>query len=109
MSTRSLQQNKYYWKVVIGALRGKAKAEGNPISKEMAHRLAMLAVGHSEYQTRWGITTLEPKDTHDLSVQEYEELLESIRCWAAQHLKTDILLPNEGITYPAFTEERPHL
>jgi hypothetical protein len=104
METRSLQQNRYYWKVVVKALQDKAAAEGNPIDKEYAHRLAMIAIGHSEYVTRWGIVTLEPKPTRDMLVSEYEEILERVRVWAAQHLETDILLPNEGITYPVWDQ-----
>lgn len=105
--TRSLNENKYYWKVVIGALREKAKQEGNAISKECAHRLAMLAIGHCEYKERWGVTSLEPLSTHDLPVSVYEEVLERVRAWAAQRLKIEIMLPGEGTKYPAWKEERP--
>lgn len=109
MAKRSLQENRYYWGVVIKALMEKAKAEGNPVSKEHAHRLAMLAIGHSEYKKRWGVVSLEPKPTHDLDTWEYEEILEKVRCWAAQRLKIEILLPNEGTEYPAFTGEDARL
>lgn len=109
MATRSLQENRYYWGVVIKALQAKAKAEGNPVSKEHAHRLAMLAIGHREYVKRWGVVSLEPKATHDLETWEYEELLEKVRAWAAQNLKIEIMLPNEGTKYPAFTGEEARL
>jgi hypothetical protein len=102
MAKRSLRENRYYFGVVIKALREKAKAEGNPVSKDEAHRLAMLAIGHCAYRKRWGVVSLEPKQTHNLETWEFEELLEKVRCWAAQQLKIDIELPNEGIAYPAF-------
>lgn len=99
MKSRSNAQNRYMWGVVLDSLIQKAADNGQEITREHAKRLALQAVGHAELTIVFGIPSMEPKPTKDLTVQEFEELMEKVRAWAA-NMGLYIDLPNEGITYP---------
>lgn len=99
MKTRSLAQNRYFWKVVTDALIQKAADNGQVIDKDEAKALACIAVGHAEFQNVFGIARMVPKKTRDLTTEAFEELMEKIRAWAAD-MGVTIDLPNENITYP---------
>lgn len=98
---RSPQQNRYAFGVVIKALMAHCEANGSPLPKEEVKRLALIAVGHCQIKEVFGDQEVVPKPTRTLDVQEFEELLESIRAWAAGKGIT-INLPGEGLHYPVW-------
>jgi len=75
--TRSQRQNKYYWKVVVGPLWNHIGEQ----SKRSTHEYIKL-----EFKV---------ETTTDLKTNEFEDLMERIRIWAAEFHGFYIPEPNE--------------
>ena len=87
-STRSLNQNNYYWGVVLELLsdNGNTPEEWHEMCRQMFLK-AFKAVNGKELEY--------VRSTTKLSTTEMEVYLENIRRWAAQELNCYIPLPNE--------------
>ncbi len=84
---RSIRQNKYYWKVIIGIV-----AEELGYTKDEAHE----ALAWHFLQVQEGDERLpKRRSTTDLTVQEFEAYALQCRVFAAQTLGLDVPEPNE--------------
>lgn len=91
---RSLQQNAYYWGVVIKLISEHTGYLTNETHKKLAFMFnpEMIEVKGKAYKI--------PRSTTELNTKEFEEYLEQIRVWAWQELNIEIPEPGE------FTEEQ---
>ena len=87
-STRSLNQNNYYWGVVLELLsdNGNTPEEWHEICRQMFLKSFKEVNGKEMEYVR---------STTKLNTAEFEEYLEKIRRWAVQELNFYIPLPNE--------------
>ena len=85
IKTRSLQQNKYYWGVIIRTL-GEELGYTDMVMHD-ALKIKFLSCGVDKLPTT--------KTTKTISTHEFETFLESIRRFAASDLSISIPLPNE--------------
>jgi hypothetical protein len=87
---RSLNQNAYYWGVVIpmiGNAMGETDIEAVHEVIKHEHHYYIATVGKSELHV--------PLSTADLSTLEFEQFLEKVRRWASEFFSLYIPLPNE--------------
>jgi hypothetical protein len=89
--SRSLNQNKYYWAVVVSILA----SEVGYFKDEMHTLLRRKFLGYTRTNPVTGEEEMFAKSTTDLNTQEMEQYLESIRVWAISELDVYIPLPNE--------------
>ena len=89
--SRSLNQNKYYWAVVVAVLA----SELGYFKDEMHMLLRRKFLGYTKANPITGEAEVFAKSTTDLNTQEMEEYLESVRVWAISELDVYIPLPNE--------------
>jgi len=89
--SRSLNQNKYYWAVVVSVLA----SEVGYFKDEMHMVLRRKFLGYTRTNPITGEQEMFAKSTTDLNTQEMEEYLEAIRVWAISELDIYIPLPNE--------------
>ncbi len=88
--TRSLNQNNYYWGVVvtmIGAAMGEGDIEAVHEVLKREHNYYVATVGKKEIRV--------PMSTAELETDEFEAYLERVRRWASEFLSLYIPLPNE--------------
>tara|TARA_R110000744_G_scaffold378850_1_gene495645 strand:+ start:24780 stop:25016 length:237 start_codon:yes stop_codon:yes gene_type:complete len=76
MTKRSEQQNKYYWRWVVLLLGNELGYPKNEMHAVLKHRFLS-------------------DSTKELDRDEFNNYLETIRCWAIQELNIKIPLPNE--------------
>lgn len=87
---RSLNQNSYYWGVVLKLLHdhtGQPQDDLHDILKRKFLGEATLRLGDTDY--------VFARSTATLSTVQFEEYLSSVRVWAFDTLKVIIPLPNE--------------
>lgn len=83
---RSLNQNRYYWSVVVGLV-----AEHTGYTSQEAHQeLAAMFLSYTHENGKRFV-----KSTTELNTLEFEKYLDKIRIWAATDLGKTIPLPNE--------------
>jgi hypothetical protein len=87
-STRSINQNNYYWGVVLELLsdNGNTPDEWHEMCRQMFLK-SFKTVNNKEIEFA--------RSTTKLNTTEFEEYLEKIRRWAATELNCFIPLPNE--------------
>lgn len=93
MSSRSLEQNRFYWGVIlteIAAHTGHTTEEVHAVVKDLFLTRKFITLG--------SLTTEIRKTTTDLTVGEFANYLEQIAAWAAQEL---------GLNLPEPTRVRP--
>lgn len=88
---RSLNQNKYYWAVVVSVLA----SELGYFKDEMHMLLRRKFLGYTKVNPVTGEEEVFARSTTDLNTAEMEEYLEFIRVWAINSLDIYIPLPNE--------------
>jgi hypothetical protein len=95
---RSLNQNSYYWGVVIPAITEMFREHGNYVDGDDVHEFLKLRVGKLAqiFVTPDGEVQKGPGSTAKLSTMEFEVYLERVRAWAAEH-GVVIALPNESV------------
>lgn len=93
---RSLNQNAYYWGVVVEMVTGMFREAGNNVNPEEVHEFLKLRVGKLSrvMVTPHGEVVKSLASTTSLSTQEFEVYLEKVRAWAAE-FGLVIPLPNE--------------
>jgi hypothetical protein len=95
---RSLNQNAYYWGVVIPPILALLREHGNYVDAEDVHEFLKLRVGKLSRMivTPDGEVQKSLGSTAKLSKMEFEAYLERVRAWAAE-FGVAIALPNESI------------
>jgi len=87
---RSLNQNSYYFGVVVSMI---GEAIGEP-DIEAVHE--MLKLEHNYYLAKVGTREIRvPMSTAELNTEAFEAYLERVRRWASEYLSLYIPLPNE--------------
>lgn len=82
---RSLNQNRYYWGVVLKILSGHTGYTADEVHQEMARKfLAYDNMGKNFVRSTTKLTTWD-----------FEKYLESIRDWAKDEMDCHVPLPNE--------------
>ena len=90
---RSLNQNRYYWKYVVGEI-----SAFTGFTKDEAHEaLRMLFLREDKVIRATGESIPASRSTTDLTTAEFEEYCEQVRIWALNTLDVYIPLPNETI------------
>lgn len=92
--TRTLAENRYYWGVVV-KLVSDEMGEAQPLETHALLKSLFLIKGgeltHGGKVYRYQVV----RDTHDLTIGEFEDYLTKCRDWASQELNVVIPLPNE--------------
>ena len=83
--TRSNQQNRYYWGVIIRIIADETGHSDNEVHEHMKWRFLRKRGGKLE----------TVRSTTDLSTSEFEEYTENIRRFAATELQCQVPIPNE--------------
>ena len=98
---RSVQQNHYYYGVVVGLVQEALLSEwGETLTKEEVHELLKQNCNWKEVvNSETGESIKIAQSTADLSTTEFEEYTERCRRFAAEYLGTSIPLPNEQINF----------
>jgi len=93
---RSINQNSYYWGVVIPGVQNVFAHYGQPINPEEAHEYCKKEVGKlgRVIATPDSRPAIISRSTADLDTLAFENYLESIRAWAGEYGEI-IPLPNE--------------
>jgi hypothetical protein len=96
---RSMNQNSYYWGVVVAAVTEMFRDAGNYVDADNLHDFLKLRVGElgPNIVTPDGKMTKSLGSTAKLSTMKFEWYLERIRAWAAE-FGLVIPLPNESTT-----------
>lgn len=96
---RSLNQNSFYWGVVVQAVLQMFLDEGNDVDADEVHEYLKAHVGKLTKQlfTPDGSRLHTLCSTARLNTKEFEDYLEKIRAWAAG-FGVVIPLPNEPLT-----------
>lgn len=83
---RSLNQNSYYWGVVIAMVREFVNELGNDMDEDEVHEFLKRHVGKLATMIKLpdGSVTKALRSTRKLTPGEFEEYLEKIRAWAAE-------------------------
>lgn len=90
---RSTQENKYYWKVIVGTLA----AEFGYTAQEMHYELKRLFLSYQKPNIKTGELMTFMRSTTDLDTMEAEVFYEQIRVWALADFSIYLPLPNEVI------------
>lgn len=94
-SRRSLQQNKYYWSVVVALVHEGFREMGNDVSLEETHEYLKARFNYKEIvNTSVGEVMNVPKSTTELNKEEFGEYIERIQQFAAEYL--NVTIPNPG-------------
>lgn len=95
---RSLNQNNYYWGVVVPAVTGMFREHGNYYDDNDVHEFLKLRVGKLAQNMLMpdGEVVKSLGSTAKLTTQEFEVYMERIRAWAAEY-GLAVPLPNETI------------
>ena len=97
---RSLQQNAYWWGVVVAMVHEGLRDMGNDVSLQETHEfLKMKFNTKSIVNTIVGEVSEIPKSTTGLSKVEFNELIERVQQFAAEYLNLNIPSPNEQMTF----------
>jgi hypothetical protein len=96
---RSVNQNAYYWGVVIAAITQMFRDNGNYVDGEDVHEFLKLRVAKLSRMlvTPDGEVHKSLGSTTKLSTMEFEVYLERVRAWAAEY-GCFIPLPNEQVS-----------
>lgn len=93
---RTMQQNRYYWGVIIPLVRDALKDAGYRATKDTAHRLIKhLFVQEELVNEQTGELITFTGSTSSLSKDEFMVLIDHIQQWAAEEFGLVIPDPNE--------------
>lgn len=94
-SKRSLQQNAYYWGVIVAMVHEGFRNMGNDVSLEETHEYLKARFNYKEIvNTSVGEVMNVPKSTTELSKEEFGMYIDKIQQFAAEYLNT--IIPNPG-------------
>jgi hypothetical protein len=92
---RSTNQNRYYWGIIVNGLA----SEFGYFRDEIHQLLRQKFLSYTRDNPRTGTTEHFVRSTTDLTTDEMEEYLESIRVWALSEFSVYLPLPNEIAGY----------
>ena len=92
---RSLNQNAYYWSVVIPLIRAKLEEYGNEVDDEETHSFLKEHVGKltGSVVDSVGRRVAVTKSSASLTTAEFENYLLRVTAWAAQE---GVIIPSPG-------------
>lgn len=98
--TRSGNQNRYLWGVVVAAITQAFREAGNNVDAEDVYAFLKDHVWKLKQVivTPDGEVLRGPGSTRNKTTMEMEDLLEQARAWAAEVLGIEIPLPNEHVS-----------
>ena len=102
-ATRSQNQNRYYWGVVIEPLRQYLGIETAELMHEVLKHEHLSVSVRLAFDRRKRMKVA--RSTSELTTAEFEDYLERIREWSRKKLNFRIPLPNES-PYPYENDER---
>ena len=88
---RSTNQNRYYWGIIVNGLA----SEFGYFRDEIHQLLRQKFLSYTRENPKTGTTEHFVRSTTDLTTDEMEEYLESIRVWALSEFSVYLPLPNE--------------
>lgn len=92
---RSLDQNAYYWGVVILEAHKRITELGNDYSRETVHLFFKFKFNYTEFpDLETGAVERIPNTTTDLTPLEFFEYVERIRQWSREFLDIEIPEPS---------------
>lgn len=91
---RSLNQNGYYWSVVVAMVLEAFKELGHEVSELDTHEFLKAKFNNEVIVTKEGEAIEVPLSTKDLTKSQFEDYLFKIRKWALTSLEIDIPEPN---------------
>lgn len=95
-NTRSARQNRYYWSVVVKAIREIHYSYGTVYSDIQAHKYIKKYILHlDEILEDFDGTYITIEGSTRKDTKKFEEYMEVIRAWAASGHQYIIPLPNE--------------
>lgn len=100
---RTNQQNRYYWKVLVGGIKAHMAASGAPVSADAIHfyiktKLCRDLCEWGDDCEVFGVSFFHKTyTTTNLSTEYFEQMCERIRAWAAEN-GLQLPLPNEYIS-----------
>lgn len=97
---RSIQQNRYYWGLLVPLMQQGAKDTwGETWSIDKAHKhLSKLFVFHESINEKNGLITQTPKSTTELTTTDWEVYTTEIRIYLLQDFDINAPEPNENLT-----------
>jgi biopolymer transport protein ExbD len=102
VNTRSSNQNRYYFGVVVKACHEIFVAAGNDYTREDVHDFLKQYVGGDQFVrifiTPDGKRKAVVRSSATLSTEEFEHYMERCRVWAAENGR-EIPLPNESLIH----------
>ena len=94
--SRSIQQNRYYFGVIVEMITRQLIADGWEVSKEDVHEMMKVKFATKElFNESTGEVMQTTRSTTDMSTTEFEEFNEACRRWAAEILGMNIPDPNQ--------------
>ncbi|HYH64314.1 MAG TPA: recombination protein NinB [Urbifossiella sp.] len=98
--TRSGQQNRYYWGMVVKLVTDAFRDGGNMVNAEDVHDFLKTHVGKltQVLVTADGEVFRAPGSTTKLTTAEFSDYVEAVRAWAKEVLDLDIPTPDESST-----------
>lgn len=88
IKNRSLDQNKYYWKVVVPMVKDGLVDVGY-------NEIRTKADAHKKIKELFLVPRELPESTKELTTKEYNNLISEIQQWAAEYLSIVIPDPNQ--------------
>jgi hypothetical protein len=99
---RSVNQNSYYWGVVVTEIRDRLNELGHNVTLDLTHEMlkARFNVQESVNESTGEVFSF-PKSTTEMNTEAFCEYIDKIIIFAKQSLDIDILYPNEqGELFP---------
>lgn len=96
--TRSGQQNRYYWGVVVKLITDTFRDAGNMVNAEDVHDFLKAHVGKlaQVLVTADGEVFRAPGSTTKLTTAEFSDYVEAVRAWAKEVLDLDVPSPEDA-------------
>jgi hypothetical protein len=96
---RSLDQNSYYWGVVVPMIREGLLDVGYKVSMEQTHDFLKDNFNQGELvNEKTGDILKTTKSTSGLTTSEFMEYIEDISRWATEYLSLVLPMPGEQVT-----------
>lgn len=93
---RSINQNAYYFGVVVTEIRDRLNELGHSVTLDLTHEMLKARFNSQEsFNESTGEVFNFPKSTTEMNTEEFCEYIDKIIIFAKQSLDIDILYPNE--------------
>ena len=98
-STRSSQQNRYYWGIVIPLIMQGLNDTGNEVNKQDAHEFIKANFNYSEIVNEETAEVFRvTKSTTRLNKNDFGVMIEKVKKFASEYLNIYIPDPNEDLS-----------